>query len=409
MKRSAYILVICFLLTAAAYAQNNIAIYDDCNYSGKRAYLVPGNYRLYQMQIGNDKVSSLQVPPGMRVTLYEHDNFEGKWASFTSNISCLGDDWNDQASSVVVEKINTRPDYNPNDYVTFYNDCYSRGYSRSLRPGTYYGSQLANLYQNISSLQISGNLRVRAFTTSDNVSGYSAYIENSQSCFGESLNDKIRSLIIEYKTEQGPGNNPGNFPPTGNGSSTPVTVYTDCYYRGTSMQLGPGRYQGNDLGLMRYNISSLEIPSNLRVKVFVSSEYLSGTSYILGESSNCLSATLNDRIGSLVIEERSGFNNPQNPNNNNNNNNRDERVIIYEDEDFKGLSSSLLPGTYATMEQAGFRDDALSSLYLPAGYRVVLYEFENFRGKSYTVNQTKSGFLFSNWNDKTSSIAVYRQ
>ena len=71
-------------------------------------------------------------------------------------------------------------------------------------------------------------------------------------------------------------------------------------------------------------------------------------------------------------------------------------------------SASLLPGTYSTMAQAGFPNKALSSLTVPAGYRVVIYEQENFRGKSYTITASKNKFYMSGWNDKASSIAVYR-
>ncbi|MBL7726044.1 MAG: hypothetical protein JNM68_00080, partial [Dinghuibacter sp.] len=42
------------------------------------------------------------------------------------------------------------------------------------------------------------------------------------------------------------------------------------------------------------------------------------------------------------------------------------------------------------------------------GYRVVLYEYENFTGKSYTLTASRSGFFLTSWNDKTSSIAVYK-
>jgi hypothetical protein len=136
--------------------------------------------------------------------------------------------------------------------------------------------------------------------------------------------------------------------------------------------------------------------------VFVHNETLSGSSYTLSESSSCLSNTLNNRVGSLIIEERGGaVNNPQYQQN-------DQQVVLYLDENYRGLSASVLPGSYATMAEAGFTDNALSSLTLPAGYRVVLYEFENFRGKSYTVLQSKTGFLFSGWNDKASSMIVYR-
>ena len=60
------------------------------------------------------------------------------------------------------------------------------------------------------------------------------------------------------------------------------------------------------------------------------------------------------------------------------------------------------------MQQIGFPNKALSSLTVPEGFRVVLYENENFVGKKYTITQSKTGFSFSGWNDKTSSIAVYR-
>ncbi|MBK8142967.1 MAG: hypothetical protein IPK57_19680 [Chitinophagaceae bacterium] len=55
----------------------------------------------------------------------------------------------------------------------------------------------------------------------------------------------------------------------------------------------------------------------------------------------------------------------------------------------------------------GFPDNALSSIKVPSGFRVVLYESENFRGKSFTISESRSGFTAA-WNDKISSFVVYR-
>ena len=397
MNKRIFSFAIILQISIAVVAQNNIGLFEQCNYGGKRSYLNPGSYKAWQMGVGNDKLSSIQIPNGMRVTVYEHDDFKGRSATYTSSIGCLTDGWDDNTSSIVVEDLNNQPGYNQNDYVIFYNDCSYKGYSQSLRPGTYYGNQLGVLRLNISSFYITGNLRVRAYTSSDNASGYSYNFDASQTCLAGSYNDKIMSLVIEYKPAQ-PNN---NYPGTGSGSY--ATVYTDCNYGGNSLRLAPGYYQGDKLGLLKYDISSIEIPSNLKAKVFINNEYLSGTSYTISENTSCLSNTLNNRIGSLVIEERDGgYNNPQYPPAN------DEKVILYSDASFKGLSAAVLPGSYSTMAQAGFIDDNLSSLYLPQGYRVVLYEFENFGGKSYTVLQTKSGFSFSGWNDKASSLKIYR-
>jgi hypothetical protein len=156
---------------------------------------------------------------------------------------------------------------------------------------------------------------------------------------------------------------------------------------------------------MKYAISSIEVPSNLIVRAYIYNENLQGNPTNITASNSCLGTSVNDKIGSIIIESRGGGGNTNFPPPDNN----DQRVVIYSDENYRGLSASLLPGTYATMEQAGFMDDALSSLSVPPGYRVVLYEFENFKGKSYTITQSKPGFLISGWNDKTSSIAVYRQ
>ncbi|HNA97512.1 MAG TPA: beta/gamma crystallin-related protein, partial [Chitinophagaceae bacterium] len=165
----------------AASAQNYVTLHEDCNYAGKQYYLEPGTYKRYQMKIDNDQLSSMQIPSGMKVTIYTDDDFQGNSKTFTGNISCLEAAWNDQASSFVVEGNNYQPGYNQNDYVVFYNDCYSKGDSKTLKPGTYTATELGIFNQNISSFAIYGNLRVRAYITSDNASGYFGTFDASQS------------------------------------------------------------------------------------------------------------------------------------------------------------------------------------------------------------------------------------
>jgi hypothetical protein len=336
----------------------------------------------------------------MKITIFENDKLLGRSNTYTSSVPCLDINWRNMASSIVVENIyNNQPGYGQNDYVTFYNDCNNKGYSQSLRPGTYTGTQLGSSKYNISSLTISGNLRVRAYLNSENMNGASVVFDATQPCVADLYNDKIGSLIIEYKTTTTPG---PTYPTTpGSSSAGYATLYTDCNYNGNALRLMPGTYQGDKLGLLKYNTASIELSSNLRARVYLDNEYLSGSSYTIDADLNCMNSNLRNRIGSLVIEERYGNGNQYPPTNN-------ESVIIYADGNYKGQAASILPGTYSSMAQIGFPDDALSSLKVPAGYRVVLYEFENFKGKSYTVTESKTGFTFSGWNDRASSIAVYR-
>ncbi len=400
-KKSTF-LSACLFVSVFSLAQNYVTLHDQCNYSGRQYTLEAGSFRTYQIKIDNDKLSSIQIPNGWKVTIFENDKFEGRSNTYTSSVNCLDASWRNTASSIIVESAyNNQPGYGQNDYITFYNDCYSKGYSQSLRPGTYSGSQLGSLKFNISSFVIYGNLRVRVYLNTENQSGASTLFEATQSCLSSGYNDKIGSLVIDYKPNQ--PTNP-SYPSGGGTSGTGsfATLYTDCNYNGNALRLMPGTYQGDKLGLLKYNASSIQLSSNLRARVYLDNEFLSGSSYSIDNDINCMNSNLRNRIGSVVIEERYGGNTQYPPQSSN------ETVVIYADGNYKGQAATLLPGTYSTMAEANFPDDALSSLMVPAGFRVVLYEYANFKGKSYTVTESKSGFILSGWNDKTSSIAVYR-
>lgn len=404
MCRKLFFALLLLSLQSICFAQNYVTLHEDCNYGGKNYYLEAGTYRGYQMKIDNDKLSSIQIPAGMKVTIYENDNFSGRSQTYTSNVPCLEPNWNDMASSIVVENSYLQ-NSNPNDYVVFYNDCYSKGFSKSLKIGTYTGSELGSLKNNISSFTIYGNLRVRVYVNNENASGYFTTFDASQTCLSNSYNDKISSLVVEYNPNGANNNYPNNnnnYPNNNNNSGNLTTFYTDCNYGGNSIRLMPGYYSGEKLGLFRYDISSIEIPNNVRVKVY-QSDNMTGNYTTITSSSSCLTGGLNNQIGSVVIDESRWGNN-----NNNNYPPANNNVMIYVDANYRGQSATLLPGTYSTMSQISFPDKAISSIVVPAGYRVVLYEYENFGGKSFTITESRTNFTLTNWNDRASSIAVYR-
>lgn len=80
--------------------------YEHCDYQGWSSSLGPGRYDIGSMGIGNDSISSLRVPKGLRVTLFEHGGFQGRTVTFTGDVSCLVQHgFNDATSSIVVEEI----------------------------------------------------------------------------------------------------------------------------------------------------------------------------------------------------------------------------------------------------------------------------------------------------------------
>ena len=77
------------------------ALYGDANYGSGLGKLVPGYYDTSQMGIPNDWASSLFVPAGLRVQLFQDGGLKGTNAIYTQSSSYLGS-WNDKTSGVCV-------------------------------------------------------------------------------------------------------------------------------------------------------------------------------------------------------------------------------------------------------------------------------------------------------------------
>lgn len=80
-----------------------VVIYEHNNYAGRGQVLDVGRYDIGQLTIGNDVISSVKVPPGWKVTLYEHAHFKGTARVITADTSALSG-FNDKTSSIVVER-----------------------------------------------------------------------------------------------------------------------------------------------------------------------------------------------------------------------------------------------------------------------------------------------------------------
>lgn len=84
-------------------------IFEDPQFRGRSAELVVGRYDARRLGIANDSLSSLRVPQGLRVTLFEHDGFAGRSKQFGGDAPFVGKEFNDQTSSIVVEYQAVRP------------------------------------------------------------------------------------------------------------------------------------------------------------------------------------------------------------------------------------------------------------------------------------------------------------
>lgn len=191
-----------------------VTIYDDCNYGGRSYRLSLGYHRDNELGIGNDKLSSIRVPSGYKVTLYENDNFQGATKVINYDNACVGKDWNDRTSSILVERNysnnnnynynynnsynNKKPSSNSNSYgdvVVIYRDCNYQGDSQPLSQGYHRAGDLRIGNDAISSISVPRGWQVTLYYD-DNFSGRSMMISWSSDCLSRDWNDKVSSLYI---------------------------------------------------------------------------------------------------------------------------------------------------------------------------------------------------------------------
>ncbi len=85
---------------------NVVTFYQDYDYAGSAMTLAPGNYTMSQLVaagISNNSVSSIKVPKGMKVEVYNDDNFGGtKWTFTSDNANFGAAGCNDAMTSVKI-------------------------------------------------------------------------------------------------------------------------------------------------------------------------------------------------------------------------------------------------------------------------------------------------------------------
>ncbi|QSJ20483.1 hypothetical protein JYQ62_18375 [Nostoc sp. UHCC 0702] len=175
---------------------SSVQIFQHINYGGNSVSLAPGNYDFNQLGVvGNDNLSSLKIPTGLSVRLYENSGFQGKYKDFYGEISFVGDDFNDLTSSIQVIP-----------YVEIFQDRDYKGNSFRLTPGNYNFDQLGSVgNDNLSSLKIPTGLSVRIYEHGGFQGKYKDFNNGEIYFVDDDFNDLTSSVQIK-RIEQ--GNNP---------------------------------------------------------------------------------------------------------------------------------------------------------------------------------------------------------
>jgi beta-glucanase (GH16 family) len=88
------------------YKTRKASVFQDCQYKGWAKQLAIGNYTTAQLAalgVTNDAISSISVPAGIKIQLYQGDNFTGSSITLTADNNCLIDEaFDDNVSSLKV-------------------------------------------------------------------------------------------------------------------------------------------------------------------------------------------------------------------------------------------------------------------------------------------------------------------
>jgi len=288
-----------------ASAAGLVTIYSDCNYDGLSAKLEVGDYNLAQLKkfgMGNNEISSVKVPKGMSITVYENDFLRGDSASTGGDVACIDTgDFANRITSVSVSgegvAITPTSAVTAATGVTVFTECAYKGKSATLREGEYNNAQINELgiaNNSISALQVSEGYQVELYIN-DFQRGASGTLSTNNPCLIGQYNNAISSMIVK-KTGAG----------TATATAEPVaTLYAHCNYRGGSVQLPAGKHDMNALekaGIKEKSVSSIKLNPGYRAVVYAGPSF-NAKSVVLSADDDCLdNDDMNEQLSSIVIE-----------------------------------------------------------------------------------------------------------
>jgi hypothetical protein len=96
-----------------AYDRNSVVMYTECGFRGQSQQVGIGEHsKIENLRFPNDQMSSISIPAGQEVILYEDSKFRGGYATLTQNVDCFDSYWNNKVSSIKV--VQTRGGFDPN-------------------------------------------------------------------------------------------------------------------------------------------------------------------------------------------------------------------------------------------------------------------------------------------------------
>lgn len=267
-----------------SYSASDIVIFADANFQGEGQILVEGRYNDDDLSIGNDNVSSIKIPQGYTVRLFEDGRFDGNFIDLKSEVSNLNSiRWNDRASAIQVFRGNPPTAVSTGSSATLYQHGNYGGRNQSLGEGKY-TSRDFSLAQDLTSLRIAQGFYALLYEQ-DNFQGNSVDVSGDVRDLSDiGWNDKVKSLEIirgisptqlfnnnnaNNNNSNSSWNNNNNTSNWNNNAVNQVIIYQSWNYGGKSQVLNEGNYANlSNLNVRNYDVSSIRIPMGFTVRLY---------------------------------------------------------------------------------------------------------------------------------------------
>jgi|GEM_PF-1190148 len=421
------------------YPDAPVIFYNRCNYQGNQEPLQEGTY--YSIPMGFITVQAMRVAPGFGVIVRKETGFGANLQvineEYRTDQNCLKILWGAAVKGVFVYRLgnvnpgnwsqapNPPPAQNFQQGAVVYTDPFFRGRTQLLYPGAYRGYQLTQVGENaISSIMLAPGYRAIAFTGS-NFDGASIIFNSSNNNLHSgypSWGNRIRSIIVERLSHQPNIIPPITPPPPINNNPNTVVMYGDANFRGAAQAFPIGNYRGFQLNVVgQRTISSVSVPPGLKVIAFEGPEFNGASREIERTVDNLVQEGLgwNDRISSFMVQRNNGAPGPvigrpepmppvrPQPNNNG----QPSGVFAHADAYFSGAVQQLMMGHTNGSQLNLVGQRTISSIKIPPGIKVTVYEGANFDGDFRVLTYTIDNFVSEGqgrWNDRIGSMIVER-
>ncbi|MDQ1088886.1 hypothetical protein [Siphonobacter sp. SORGH_AS_1065] len=202
------------------------------------------------------------------------------------------------------------------------------------------------------------------------------------------------------------------FRPNRNGNANNQTVqfYSRSNYKGDVIRQGIGTYRTID-----WTINSIQVPQGYVVEAFSQPNFRGESVKLMGNVAQSGNQIRSLRISRDYTNDRPDYDNggrpgrPGRPDNSRRpgSNDRNGAVVLYMDDNYRGGSATLNVGRHRSSALGQLNRQA-SSIQIPEGYSIQVFENDSFSGPSYTLTSSSDRLRNIGWNDRISSIIISR-